>query len=345
MKRLIPFLLVLSMLFTFTPVAYAAVTPNTLNDNISGIYKQLAVAGIPVGKNSKVFFVDTVNGYDTNNGLSTDKPLKSVAAAEDKTVANRNDVVAMIGCATADAITTAITWDKSYTHLVGLSADLPGVGQRCRITNGGTATFPTLITISGNGCIFKNIQFWNGNSHASDSGAAIVTGSRCYFENVFFAGMGSSVAAARAGSYSLALSGAECTFKDCTIGLATQARAAANAELILSGECNREKFIGCEFVSWSVDTTKRLVSLTATAVPYTLIFESCAFSNLNSNNGAVGNLLAYAIADAATPHHWIEIRKSALFTGCTKVSDAPTKVLHSLPATNAAAGLGAVFTT
>jgi hypothetical protein len=235
------------------------------------IERYLVQAGIPRGPKSQWFVVDPVNGSDSYDGVSFKAPLKGIEQAESRCVANQHDVVFLLGGPTANALAASLVWDKAYTHLIGLSADLPGVGQRARVTGSAALDLTYLIDFQGAGCIVKNVQLFNGADADADCGAAIISGGRSYFENVFFAGMGHATPAARAGSYSLKLTGDECTFKRCSIGLATIVRAAANAELWMTGECNREKFIDCEFISWSNTAGKFLVSLDANAVPYTTV--------------------------------------------------------------------------
>jgi hypothetical protein len=299
----------------------------------------LALQGIPRGPLSQVYFVDTVNGSASNPGTTFEAPLASVQAAYALCTADQHDCVVLLANDTANNVTAALDWTKDYTHLVGLGADLAGVGQRSRIVGTSTVDAAYLIDFQGHGCIVKNIQFFQGNDAASDSGAVIVSGGRNYFENCFFAGMGHATAAARAGSYSLKLTGDECTFKRCTVGLATIVRAAANTELWMTGECNRNKFIDCEFVSWSVTAGKFLVKLDASAVPYTLQFENCLFNNLNSNNGASGTALTNAISDAATPFHQIILRGSNPLVGCSGWADTVTYIFGDGPVPNAGFGI------
>lgn len=270
----------------------------------AALYYQ-ALTGIPRGPNSNVFIVDPQTGSDSNPGTTFERPLLTIAAAYALCTTNQNDVVLVVGGPTANSPAAAIDWAKNYTHLIGLSADLPGVGQRTRITGTSSVDSSYIVDFQGAGCIVKNIQFFQGNDAAADSGAVIVSGGRNHFVNCFFAGMGHATAAARAGSYSLKVTGDENTFERSTIGLATIVRSAANTELWLTGECNRNRFIDCEIVSWSVTAGKFLVKLDSSAVPYTLIFKDCIFSNLNSNNGASGTVLTDAISDAATPMHQI----------------------------------------
>ena len=212
-------------------------------------------------------------------------------------------------------------------------------GAGCRVVGTAGNDLDYIIDFQGSGCIVKNIQFFQGNDAAEDSGAVIVSGSRNYFLNCFFAGMGHATAAGRAGSYSLKVTGAENCFERCSIGLATMCRTAANTELWLTGECNRNQFRGCDIVSWSVTAGKFLVKLDASAVPYTLTFRDCIFSNLNSDNGASGTPLTDAISDAATPMHHIYLH-NCLAEGVTGWADTVTYVFGAGPAPNNGFGLG-----
>lgn len=299
----------------------------------------VALQGIPVGPYSNIYIVDPVNGSDSNPGTSFKQPLLTLAAAYAKCTDAQHDTILLLSGATALTPTAALDWSKNYTHLIGLSGPLPGVGQRCRIVGTAGNDLAYIVDFQGSGCIVKNIQFYQGNDAASDSGAVIVSGSRNYFENCFFAGMGHATAAARAGSYSLKLTGAENCFERCTVGLATQCRTAANTELWMTGECNRNQFRSCDIVSWSVTAGKFLVVLDSSAVPYTLTFRDCIFSNLNSNNGASGTVLTDAISDAATPMHHIYLH-NCLGEGFTGWADTVTYIFSANAAPNNGFGLG-----
>lgn len=304
-----------------------------------------ALVGIPRGPLSNVFIVDPINGSDSNPGTTFEAPLLTIAAAYALCTTNQNDCVLLVGGPTANALAASLDWAKGYTHLIGLSADLPGVGQRARVTGSAALDLTYLIDFQGAGCIVKNVQFFNGADADADAGAVIVSGGRNYFENCFFAGMGHATPAARAGSYSLKLTGDECTFVRCSIGLGTIVRSAANAELWMTGECNREKFIDCEFVSWSNTAGKFLVKLDSSAVPYTTQFENCLFNNFCSNNGATGTALSNAISDAATPYHQIILRGSNPLVGVTGYADTVTYIFSAEPVPNAGYGVSVNPTT
>lgn len=295
--------------------------PRNLNEYVSAL-------GIPRGPKSNAFLVDTVNGDDDNPGTSWEQPLKSVEAAYALCVADQHDTVLLLANDTADNPTALLTWSKDYTHLIGIGCNLPGIGQRCRIVGTSTLGLPLLATFSGNGCIVKNIQFYNGDEDNEDTGAVLVSGGRNHFINCMFAGMAHTTPAARAGGYSLEVSGSENTFEKCSIGLQTIIRAAANAELIISGTtCYRNRFVDCEFISWSVTAGKLLVKFAAASVPWTTKFINCIFDNLDmSAGGADGASIDNAIGDSSTAKHHIELIGKTFLCGCTGVADTLTNV-------------------
>ncbi len=293
--------------------------PKNLNEYVAGM-------GIPRGPKSKVFLYDPVNGSDTNPGTSWQAPLETLEAAEALCTANQHDVVLALAGATACNPAASVTWDKDYTHLIGVGSYLPGVGQRCRVvTEAATAVTP-VITISGDGCIFKNMQFNQEKASGAASGVAIVTGHRNYFENVFFMTPTSQTAA----SYSLKVGGTENAFHRCTIGQHTNVRNAATYGLWLyvgDDDCQRNKFIDCEFLSWATGsgTGHALVRVDVDidVEVYTVYFENCLFDNIGAAT------LTQAIDDnCTTTDHQIILRgRNNCFAGCTAVADALTYVL------------------
>lgn len=302
--------------------------------------KVSALVNIPRGPNSNIFCVDPQTGSDSNAGTSFEKPLATLAAAYGKCTANQNDIVLLIGGPTGNALAEPLDWAKGYTHLIGLSADLPGVGQRARVTGSSALDLDYLVDFQGQGCIVKNVQFFNGGDADEDSGAVKVSGGRNHFINCMFAGMGHVTPAARAAAYSLTVTGEENTFEHCSIGLQTIIRAAANAELILSGNCYRNKFIHCEFLSWSVTAGKVLVKFASGSVPWTTQFENCLFANLDMTaGGADGASIDNAISDASSAKHHVILRGPVQLVGCTGVADTLTNVFSAQPVPNNGFGL------
>ena len=267
--------------------------------------------GLPVGPNSNVYYVDGTNGDDDNTGLSPLKPMATVAAAEDKCVANQHDVVALISGATSDSPSASIAWDKNFTHLVGLGPQFPGIGQRSRIVGSAAADLTPVITFSGRGCIVRDVQFQNGKDAASDSGCVIVSGPYNLFERVYFNGMNDATPAARAGSYCLSVTGAENVFRDCTIGSCQTIRAAANAEMIVSNGANRWEH--CEFQTYSETSGKFLVTVDASGNGLgNLIFDDCLFYCQTVNWGTG---IANAFHITGSHSHFVILRRNCQLVG------------------------------
>ena len=304
----------------------------------------LAGVGL-VGTRGNVYYVDPANGNNANDGLSPEGAVASVSTAYAKTTTNNNDVVIFIGGPTGDSPSAAITWSKSYTHLIGISGPLPGMGQRCRIVNAAANDLAVLFTLSGSGCIVKNIQFFDGKDSAADGACVLVSGSRNYFQNVFVAGMGDGTASGpstRAGSYSLKVSGAENTFEDCTIGLDTIIRTAANAELIVSGARNR--FVHCDIRSYSETAGKFLVSVDNSGGDLRdNIFDGCLFFNYTAN-WATGISDAFDMPAAGNTHYVI-LKDCQLVGVGTGWGDTVTHIYGAGPAPNAGFGVSTNPTT
>ena len=303
--------------------------------NAFDIEKYLVLTGIPRGPKSKVYVVDPVNGSDNNRpGNSFQAPLQTVTQAEDMCVGDQHDAVVMISGDTADTPAAEIAWDKDYTHLVGLSSDLHGMGQRCRIVGTAALDLTPVVTFSGNGCKVRNIQVYNGKDANSDSGAAIVSGSRNEFRNMFFAGMAHATPAARAGSYSLKLTGSENLFERCAIGLDTVVRAAANPELWVSGSAARNAFVKSRFLSYSETAAKMLVLIDG--MDRWIEFEDCIFENF-SVNWATTLTNAFNISVATT--HQVIMRGKNQLIGFTGWSDVLTHIYSAEPVPNTGFGV------
>ncbi len=304
---------------------------------------EAALVGIPRGRYSNVYVVDPANGDDDNPGDRWTQPLATVAAAYAKCTANQHDVVLLVGGPTADTPTAALTWAKNFTHLVGLTSPLPGMGQRARIVNSASADLAVLFTLSASGCIVRNIQFFDGKDKNEAGACVLVSGDCNYFENVFIAGMGHATPAAVAGSYSLTVSGSENCFRDCTIGLDTIIRAAANSELIVSGARNR--FIHCDLRSYSETAGKFLAKIDNSGGDLRdTIFEDCLFFNYTVNwaNG-IDNAIDMPTGGNT---HFVILRGNCLLVGVNSGwADTVTHVYGAGPAPNAGFGVATNPTT
>lgn len=241
-----------------------------------------SITGIPLGPDSNVYFVDPVNGNDSAPGTARTNPLKTIEAAYAKCVSGQNDVVALIATTSGATLTGALAWSKSYTHLVGLCAPVR-TAQRARIFAPSTMADAVFITISGTGCIFKDVYIFNGAAVNTALGNVLVSGGRCYFENVHFAGSGHATNCID-GSYSLGLSGGdgEHLFKNCTFGLTTIAQpTGVRCVAMLGGYTPRVVFEDCTFTLHASNAGAMIVeddSGGGSIIEY-MLFKNCLFFN------------------------------------------------------------------
>jgi hypothetical protein len=245
----------------------------------------MGMGGIPFGPDSKVIFVHTATGSDNNDGAEPNYAKASIEAGEDALVANRHDTLVYLSSPTANAMSAAMVWDKSYTHLIGVAAPT-GMANRTRITwETGSVDASPLITISASGCIFKNFYVFHGIASATNLINVYVTGGRNYFENVHFAGGGHATQAVDGGA-SLLLDGLSCEenlFRHCTFGVDTIAAATGMAAVRMDGTCHRIIFEDCNFTLYAGNAGAIFVEIVdSSGIDRYNIFKRCFFTNTST---------------------------------------------------------------
>jgi hypothetical protein len=294
-------------------------------------------ADILISKIGNRYFVDPANGNDNNSGSTAKKALKTLEVAYAKTTANKNDIVYLIGNNSSITLTDGIVWAKDYTHLVGLCAPVK-IGKRSRIFLLSTAVTPTMVDISANGCVFKNIYALHGVASTASLNCVKVSGQGNYFENFHFAGIGHAtgqgdVAAAR----SLLLYGAaECDFVRCVIGVDTIERSTTNAELECAKNASdlattRINFDDCIFLSYADAATHLFVKAAASGdIDREIIFTNCSFNN---SIGSAATEMTQAFSVHATVGGYFLLRGNTDLAGATYwEASASGNVLISSPA-------------
>lgn len=139
------------------------------------------------------------------------------------------------------------------------------------------------ITISGDNNRFYNVDIYNGGTNALEIGGTVVSGHRNYFQDCHFVGGAGATAAAT--HYSLKLSAAqENKFVNCIIGTDTVDRGNnADMDLWIYGACARNRFKGCEFLSYvSAGTAHGAVKLDTTTGGRGTVFDNCLFNSITS---------------------------------------------------------------
>ena len=278
-----------------------------------------------------IYYCDPANGNDSNNGLLPQQgstpgqgPVATLAAGYALLTSGHNDILVLIGNGTSTAtarISATFTWSKNAAHLIGICAP-SAISQRARIAPPTTAAaFASFFVVSGNGCLFQNISWFQGfAAGVASSICMLVSGTRNAFINCDIEGMGDTTSATSAGSRNLVVSADENFFGHCNVGLDTVSRTGANASVEFKSGCARNIFENCTFPFWSGDGNTLGVLGTGNAcVDRFQLFRNCVFVNsIKSGSGtamtvlgsfttnAPGGLLAY--------HH-------CLLIGITKFGD------------------------
>lgn len=117
----------------------------------------------------KVFWVDSDNGDDDQDGLTESTAFETVDAANDAVTSGSHDIVFLSGNA-AHAITSMLTITKSRVHFIGLAmrGGSHGFGARARITMGSStvAADIALMQNTGVGNTFTGIKFDSSSTEA-----------------------------------------------------------------------------------------------------------------------------------------------------------------------------------
>lgn len=263
----------------------------------------LTVSGVPtIGTGGlppftgNYYFCDYANGDDGNTGQA-DNPFKTIGRAYDLATAGNNDVIFIIGdgsTAATQRLSAQLVWAKDATHLIGLTA--PALNQRARISTASDATtnIANLLDISASGCIFANWSMFQGVGEAATAEQMVrVSGSRNYFGNISFLGMGSVAGASETASYTLKLYGAEeNVFDTCYFGADTRDRDETNTNVQLrknasNTACTRNEFRNCVFAMYATDTDPSFVDCNeAGSLDRFTLFDNCAFINTGTGTAA-----------------------------------------------------------
>jgi hypothetical protein len=255
-------------------------------------------------------------------GVTNGSIYTSIALAEDATVTQRNDVILVTPEShawrgDADATATALTWDKTNTHVLGMSPTSLAGYNRARFSHSGY-TMANFITVSGDDNCFKNLRFMHGSSTggASDVTCATVSGAGNRFENVAFAGPNNATQAAATAYIGVLVSGSHNYFKGCMFGSVNDvSRTAANTVLGFAAAAGGWNiFENCVFRSRCDAATPYFINdaVTDTVVDYTAIFLNCKFLNQ-------GTALTIAIKKAATSQRKLFFDNRCTFSNVTNI--------------------------
>lgn len=340
------------MLSPSTPLG--AFTPST----VAAINAALAQAGL-AATTGNVFYLDPVNGLDTFDGSvparigsTSQGPVQTLQAGYNLLRSGFNDVLVLIGngAASGSARITTFTWAKNAAHLLGVCAP-SAISQRARIANPTTAALiitANFFTVSGNGCLFSNLSWFQGAA-ANQTGVVAsvcmtVSGQRNAFINCDFEGMGDATAAADAGSRSLLLSGGENYFSHCNVGLDTVTRTNANASIEIKNHAARNVFENCTFPVFTTDGAPLVLLVAAASMDRWVLFKGCnALCYFGQGSGGLATAAFANLAGACGGFLCFD-STSGLF-GFTAIGDAGTKAQTYVSGGTATNGVKGVVAT
>lgn len=286
-------------------------------------------AGAPAGYTG-VLFVCADTGSDANTGLTPQSPLKNLDTAYNMTAGSRNEIIYVIGGSAAVTYSSLVAsggsglvWSKSFTHCIGLDSG-PIIGQRARITNGVSTNLLTpLLSLTGSGCLFQNLEFFNGGAHATSAAVCIaITGSRNSFINCQISGGGDALNGADASCRSLTITGTggENFFKHCYIGLDTISRAAASSEIALATGTVRNVFEDCVISTYGTGSNL-FMTVAASGIDRFLLFRNCQFMNASVLSGGTALTNAFSISGTAGG---VVLLTTCLIVGATATTSTKT---------------------
>jgi hypothetical protein len=250
----------------------------------------------------KHFFVDSVKGSDDNPGTSWTEAKKTIwgsAGGYALLTTGQNDVLHVLGNATSYASTAVAPWAKDFTHMVGHAAPVY-TGGRVRLTNTVATATAGEWTISGTGCVFRNIHWQWGASATATSvvGVALSGNGRNSFINCNFNGpINATVAGGTAIRMLTITSSQDNYFYGCSFGGDTILSAsAAGAIVSFNGTNNtRNVFEKCKFISYNSTTTSAAINYVqdATATSSWNLFDDCLFHS--SSGTVVADTIRYTV--------------------------------------------------
>lgn len=254
------------------------------------------MVGLPYIGN--VYYVDPSAGSNSNSGKTQDDAFLTVAAAFDATTSGKHDVIiiAPTGGTGRTSESTAITWNKRFTHLIGSAAPTAqDVRAGISFATGGS------LTISENGCLFKNLTF-NGTADINEP--ISITGDYNSFLGCDFKGSLNATTGDDTAMRCLNLDGGqENYFAGCTFGADTIMRSAANATIEFENAASRNVFEDCRLIAAIDAATPVHVLFTGTsAIDRWVEFKNCSFYSFSANNGTAMTACMDLSAQTATGH-------------------------------------------
>jgi len=301
--------------------------------------------GLSIGD---IYYVAASGGlWEANlleNGVPSNEIFSTVTAGEDALTGGQHDVLCVTpGVYDEDA---TITWDKSHTHMVGLSG--PPQHSEWSIPNVSIYTDATdnasVLTVTGHYCQFHNFAVSNYGNNAACLTAVTINGYGNYFSFVDMIGamLAAQIAVVAASSLYFGADGANSLLEDCNIGSSAWAtRTVANSGVIRytgtagGGGPSNSTLRRCNINSRAETNTMAMVALPANnCCARGWLYDQCHFNNFWVNHG--GTLLSAFYDNCGTTHD-ITLRNCSA-QGIARWYTADNGSLFTIGANSASAG-------
>lgn len=253
-----------------------------------------------------VIYVDPANGSDTaNGGTAFNDAFATVSAAKDSATSGQQEVILIAPSVSSSSTTgrtsetTAIDWNKRFTHLVGNAAPTAQDARAgINFSTGGS------LSVSTTGSLFKTLTF----AGTTDINVPVTINGGDYnsFIGVDFKGSLNATTGDDTAARALYLTGAqENYFGGCTFGADTFMRSAANATVEFASASSRNIFEGARFIAAIDAATPVHVLFTGTSAIDTWIeFRDSTFYSFSANNATAMTACMNLSAQTATGHVW-----------------------------------------
>jgi len=259
----------------------------------------IGMGGIPISSGT-YFFVNSSTGSDASDGLSMDRPLKTLLAAYNKCTTNMYDVIVLQATSSHYTLATMLTWAKNRIHVVGLGTfGATDPQPEIQLSSAGNAlTVAATIKVTGFGNTFTNVYI----SNAGTGSALCVTalwdaGENTVYTNCQFAKFSDLNVAAVS---HVEARGDTTTWRNCRFGVDWVTVAAARFGLLIKGtggsaRMKHNTFENCYFTVTTTDADYEHIHVYDTnSLAFNNTFKNCVFMN-----SLVTSLSAIACDDTA----------------------------------------------
>jgi len=270
----------------------------------SGAARDEFVSGLGFLTFGNVYYVDSNNGSDLNDGKSMDKAFATISQAYSTVTTNNHDVI-VLSANSGHTLTDELVISKNRLHIVGTGfREGAPMGQRSRITMGvTTGSAVAAIKITGVGVTLNNLKITSADTLSTSvygvaDGGEFTIMRNCWVEK--------NTDLNQTGAAELLCNGDTSAYLGCTFGNMIYRPSVARQNVLFTRETITGKvardvcFKDCTFQSFASATTFVNCRATTNDIERMAWFKDCLFQ---SKAGSSLQDEAFGIASALTDAH------------------------------------------